>query len=1483
MSNRATLQMLPELSKTNEISSQLLNIFSCGKYCSCESNKDGNTIANCSLRNLKAIPLDLPNYITDLNLSWNQINLQSALHPPLCTIYGNLSTLTLAWNNIEKMSQVLTGCDKLVQLDLTGNKLQSLNAKTFLGLGKLVTLQGLEVANIEAETFKRVPNLQSLNFTYYGTFPNLRLFKDLHYLRELEIYFEKIARPDATLFHFERNNSLKILKLNSPLVKFFPNTLLSGLKSLEYLSFSAPSLSLFTLAKEGKPLQLKRLEIFNVRKVDPELLSGMSQLEVLKLHSVKNTDKLKLVPSIRDLEVFETTMNSIPDNWLFNLTFLVRLNLSEIPLDKIEHKDILHLKSLKFLEISGNAMTVLPSNFLEPLKLSLEKFQMHHCDLSKLDDNAISSMMVLQEIDLSNNYIEWIGEGNFVNIPYLRKLNLQNNIIHSMQINKGWFTTASELREINLSNNNLNNFPEALLDTNLTELALAGNNISVLPAQKLCGLESLSVLILADNPIHCDLSTEKLLNCLPGLQVDGKCETPSNVRNCKISELEICLHKLSSTSVTSEPTSTETKNSTKKRVMNMIQQDTESDVIVRPIVTLRYDEAVANSKSEVIQPSISTADNVEIAKLFGNEANRNTVISDQLLQKKQKENMKNDSDTTSNNTVHNAMNKSNVATSNISDEDTETFSLQAQKVNNSQIEPLSQLQSNMNNSLNDSTTVSNSFQSKYINMNNSVTDSASSNITSQSNYISVNNFTTERFTVDNTSQSTNISISNFTTNSATGDINILIKFEQSSNQQIYIQGKNDSFLNINDSLIPINLNDSTTVSNSFQSKFIKMNNSVIDSASSSITSQSNYISVNNFTTERFTVGNTSQSTNISISNFTTNSATGDVNILIFEQSSNQQIYIQGKNDPFLNINDSLIPIKTQEYNDTLNNTKVNLVAEMDQVSKPFEDLSTNTAGNKTILNSTFSLLTGIANVSMDIAQKENMKNDSDTTSNNTVHNAMNKSNVATSNISDEDTETFSLQAQKVNNSQIETLSQLQSNMNNSLNDSTTVSNSFQSKYINMNNFVTDSASSNITSQSNYISVNNFTTERFTVDNTSQSTNISISNFTTNSATGDVNILIKFEQSSNQQIYIQGKNDSFLNINDSLIPIKTQEYNDTLNNTKVNLVAEMDQVSKPFEDLSTNTAGNKTILNNTFSLLAGTANVSMDIALGDNINKLSLGSQSKVSKENDQPKWNASNITLDITSSKPFTANKNMSIYGIKSVHNTLFQVNTSEAENPGKELKQSFKSDLQNMSIINESTATPFKNVHTFQSYTKTTNNNVPMADWLTLSSSVKENLVLKNDSEMEGGINQVIQHTQGSYLSRSKGVEKTSPNSDSKPTLHSQDIKSQSLSNIEALSNNSYGPSSTPSESIFGPDSQIKIPAKEPVPVHIKEVEHTESPLGSLIATLIVVTLLILIMGGGFLWFKKHWQTGSYNAATRGSGQVDQVNISLASINPTS
>ncbi|KAK0064287.1 leucine-rich repeat-containing G-protein coupled receptor 4 [Biomphalaria pfeifferi] len=1123
------------------------NIFSCGKYCSCESNKDGNTIANCSLRNLKAIPLDLPNNITDLNLSWNQINLQSALHPPLCTIYGNLSTLTLAWNNIEKMSQVLTGCDKLVQLDLTGNKLQNLNAKTFLGLGKLVTLQGLEVVNIEAETFKRVPNLQSLNFTYYGTFPNLRLFKDLHYLRELEIYLEKIARPDATLFHFERNNSLKILKLNSPLVKFFPNTLLSGLKNLEYLSFSAPSLSLFTLPKEGKPLQLKRLEIFNVRKVDSELLSGMSQLEVLKLHSVKNTDKLKLVPSIRDLEVFETTMNSIPDNWLFNLTFLVSLNLSEIPLDKIEHKDIIHLKSLKFLEISGNAMTVLPSNFLEPLKFSLEKFKMHHCDLSKLDDNAISSMMVLQEIDLSNNYIEWIGEGNFVNMPYLRKLNLQNNIIHTMQINKGWFTTASELREINLSNNNLNNFPEALLDTNLTELALAGNNISVLPAQKLCGLESLSVLILADNPIHCDLSTEKLLNCLPGLQVDGKCETPSNVRNCMISELEICLHKLSSTSVTSEPTSTETKNSTKKRVMNMIQQDTESDVIVRPIVTLRYDEAVANSKSEVIQPSISTADNVEIAKLFGNEANRNTVISDQLLQKKQKENMKNDSDTTSNNTVHNAMNKSKVATSNISDEDTETFSLQAQKVNNSQIEPLSQLLSNMNNSLNDSTTVSNSFQSKYINMNNSVTDSASSNITSQSNYITVNNFTTERFTVDNTSQSTNISISNFTTNSATGD-----------------------------------------------------------------------------------------------------------NILIFEQSSNQQIYIHGENDPFLNINDSLIPIKTQEYNDTLNNTKVNLVAEMDQVSKPFEDLSTNTAGNKTFLN------------------------------------------------------------------------------------------------------------------------------------------------------------------------------------------------------------------------------------NTFSLLAGTANVSMDIAQGDNINKPSVGSQSKVSKENDQPKWNASNITLDISSSKPFTANKNMSIYGIKSVDNTLFQVNTSEAENPGKELKQSFKSDLQNMSIINESTATPFKNVHTFQSYTKTTNNNVPMADWLTLSSSVKENLVLKNDSEMEGGINQVIQHTQGSYLSRSKGVEKTSPNSDSKPTLHSQDIKSQSLSNIEALSNNSYGPSSTPSESIFGPDSQIKIPAKEPVPVHIKEVEHTESPLGSLIATLIVVTLLILVMGGGFLWFKKYWQTGSYNAATRGSGQVDQVNISLASINQT-
>ncbi|KAH9493094.1 hypothetical protein Btru_022287 [Bulinus truncatus] len=278
-----------------------------------------------------------------------------------------------------------------------------------------------------------------------------------------------------------------------------------------------------------------------------------------------------------------------------DLTLLENLTVSDTSLSYADQKDFSNLKSLKYLDLSGNAFADLPSYFLEPMKHYLQKFIMKGSGLEKLLDNAIRDMPALTTIDLSNNYIEQIGDGNFENIPNLNILNLHGNNIPYSSVNKNWFSATHDKIKLNLSHNNFNGIPEAVLKSSISVLDLTGNNISMVPVEKLCVLSNMSSLILADNPLHCDTFLEELFRCLPEIKITGKCKTPLNIQDCLIHQLSICLMKSSSSSLeTIELVTFET--TTTKRLMSMVKEESDVSAIVRPIVTFQYTSAEVTDK-----------------------------------------------------------------------------------------------------------------------------------------------------------------------------------------------------------------------------------------------------------------------------------------------------------------------------------------------------------------------------------------------------------------------------------------------------------------------------------------------------------------------------------------------------------------------------------------------------------------------------------------------------------------------------------------------------------------------------------------------------------------------------------------------------------------------------------------------------------------------------------------------------------------------
>lgn len=107
----------------------------------------------------------------------------------------------------------------------------------------------------------------------------------------------------------------------------------------------------------------------------------------------------------------------------------------------------------------------------------------------------------LYRLHLKSNKLEKIPAGAFDNLPNLRELYLQNNLLSNEGMDNETFSQLSSLECLDLSNNNLSVVPKGL-PRNLVLLHLEKNSIRSIPGDALTSVRNLEYLLLHNNKLR---------------------------------------------------------------------------------------------------------------------------------------------------------------------------------------------------------------------------------------------------------------------------------------------------------------------------------------------------------------------------------------------------------------------------------------------------------------------------------------------------------------------------------------------------------------------------------------------------------------------------------------------------------------------------------------------------------------------------------------------------------------------------------------------------------------------------------------------------------------------------------------------------------------------------------------------------------------------------------------------------------------------
>ncbi|KAF9418514.1 hypothetical protein HW555_004663 [Spodoptera exigua] len=259
-----------------------------------------------------------------------------------------------------------------------------------------------------------------------------------------------------------------------------------------------------------------------------------SQVETLKFtnNAIKAywPDPFSDVPNLKILSFSHNELTEITPDLFTNIEGLEDLDLSHNKLSDFNPLDFKHLRHVKKLSLQSNNLKKIPLDALQPMT-SLEEL-----DVSKngifdllLQRNDVENLARLKRLNLNDNRIRSITKDSFPANNSLELLDLSNNIIEIVEEES--FLTCTNLRELNLAQNNITllfalppTLQIAILKVNtlfhwpkfpsgIKYIDLSYNRLSELYDESAVNFDSLEVLNIGGNQIK-ELNIEKKLPSL---------------------------------------------------------------------------------------------------------------------------------------------------------------------------------------------------------------------------------------------------------------------------------------------------------------------------------------------------------------------------------------------------------------------------------------------------------------------------------------------------------------------------------------------------------------------------------------------------------------------------------------------------------------------------------------------------------------------------------------------------------------------------------------------------------------------------------------------------------------------------------------------------------------------------------------------------------------------------------------------------------
>ncbi|XP_065190219.1 protein artichoke-like [Sycon ciliatum] len=469
----------------------------------------------------------------------------------------DLSALDLSYNAIGSVAQsALATLSGLIQIDLSHNLLPKLHAGTFSGLRKLQTvslsknmmttvppnvflaLPNLQVLQLDQNPLKHLPNrsferldtLQSLNFSKgFGNILDIatEAFYNMPGLMTIDISNNMISTVGSRAF--SNLSNLTKLDLSHNKISDLPSDTFFALPNLVILDLSDNKISHVRKFPNLPALAVLDLYQNRISSIESNALEFLPALAKVRLHnnalSYLPSNVLERLPKLQWLRLDHNPIGRFPGRSFSNLAILENLVFSVGfgNISMIESEAFYNLSGLVKIDLSKNRISTIQSQGFTGLP-KLTTVNLSHNSIMHLPSNAFVLLPQLGTLDLSNNRfprfrgflelpaltvlnfshgfgsVNTIETETFYNMSFLTKLDLSNNKLSRIQSRA--FVGLESVTEIDLSNSTISALPADtfVMLPNLTTLHLQNNSLWRLPAGFFSGIPKLSRIWLLNNP-----------------------------------------------------------------------------------------------------------------------------------------------------------------------------------------------------------------------------------------------------------------------------------------------------------------------------------------------------------------------------------------------------------------------------------------------------------------------------------------------------------------------------------------------------------------------------------------------------------------------------------------------------------------------------------------------------------------------------------------------------------------------------------------------------------------------------------------------------------------------------------------------------------------------------------------------------------------------------------------------------------------------